>query len=90
MSDWGSLEADAKESAFPGPRCSVWILLHELEEKDLGEAAGAVRRTLANVRLTSSGIHKALSARLDADLLPTAQTLTRHRRGACSCKKEGS
>lgn len=86
MSDWDDLEKDAKAAQYPGPKCGVFTMLRTLDET----ARASVERVLANVRLTSSGIHKALSARLPAEDVASTQSLTRHRRGACNCPKGDS
>lgn len=84
--DWDDLEKDAKQAQYPGPKCGVHVMLRTLDSS----ARASVENVMANVRLTSSGIHKALSARLPAEDVASTQSLTRHRRGACSCKREAS
>ena len=88
MNDWDDLEDDARAaSVLRGPRCGVGVML-ELIQEEHGEAAVlSVKRTLKNHRLTTSSIHKALESRVEADYLPSAYSLGRHRKGACSCKE---
>lgn len=66
--------------------CAVERLLVELDEKDREEVEIAMDR----VELTSPAIRKALIRRLagthDAAHLPSAWTLSRHRRKECRCE----
>lgn len=87
INEWDSLEEEAKASGARKPRCGVAVLL-EILGNDFGQGAvTSVQRTLDNVRLTSSSIHKALEARVTPSDLPSTYTLQRHRRGNCTCKE---
>jgi hypothetical protein len=60
----------------------------ELVREEHGEAAVlSIVRTFRNVRLTTASIHKALKSRVEPDYLPSAYSLGRHRKGACSCEE---
>lgn len=90
--DWSSLESEAKSlTANRGPRCGVAMLLDDITEVHGAEASESVTRTLANHRLTTSSIRKALLTRLDGSIeLPSAYSLQRHRSSRCGCKGDGS
>lgn len=89
MGDWDSLEAEAKSSSVPrGGRCGVSLMMEIITEENGADAAASVLRTMANVRLTTTSIHKALESRVEADYLPSVYTIQRHRKGACQCKRE--
>lgn len=84
---WDSFESEAASPAkAPGPKCRVALTFADLSD----EAVASINRTLANSRLTTSSIHKALSARLPAEDCPSIQSLVRHRRGDCACPRGAS
>lgn len=84
MTSWDDLESDARASSnLPGPKCRMGMLISSLDEKD----RESLVRTLANVRLTSTGILKALEKRVDPGDLPSSYAVGRHRRGLCSCRR---
>lgn len=85
MSEWENLEDDARANP-KGPRCTVGIMLETIG----AEGRASVERALGNIRLTSSGLRRALESRVGLEDLPSAQSLTRHRRGSCNCPKGAS
>lgn len=88
MNDWDDLEDDARAASVSrGPRCSVAVMLEVIHEDFGQDAVTSVLRTLKNHRLTTSSIHKALEKRVTPCDLPSAYSLGRHRKGACSCKE---
>lgn len=91
VSDWDELEDDAKAaSGNRKTRCGVGIMLEEILEEHGEQAVLSVMRTFKNHRLTTSSIYAALEKRVEPDYLPSAYTLGRHRKGACSCPREDS
>lgn len=88
MNGWDDLEADARAASVSrGPRCGVDMMLELVEEEHGKDAVLSIRRTFKNHRLTTASIHKALESRVEPDYLPSAYSLGRHRKGACSCKE---
>lgn len=71
-----------KESSNKGPGCSVGAYLNSLAKT----ARDAVEAAFARPELTTSAIARAMRDR-GADL--SSFTVRRHRRGDCSCRKNG-
>jgi hypothetical protein len=90
MSDWDSLEDDAKAHSRKRGGCGIAILLTHVTEESGPEAANSLARVLLNHRLTNTSIHRALESRVEPDYLPSPFTLARHRSNRCSCPKEAS
>ena len=87
---WDDLEEEARAAAMhAGPRCGVIKMLEAIEAESGELARASVERTLANHRLTTSGIHKALEGRVSSYDLPSSYSLGRHRRDMCNCKRSG-
>lgn len=91
MSDWEDLETEAREySTHRGPKCGVAVFLDDLGEEFGQPAVESVTRTMANHRLTSTSIRRALGGRLpETIILPSTWTIQRHRTKRCGCKQEG-
>jgi hypothetical protein len=88
---WDDLEEDAKASGNQrGPICGVKRMMQELGTDHGPLAVESVLRTMANRRLTSTSIHKALESRVPAEDLPSAYCIQRHRSARCSCPKDTS
>lgn len=81
MGDWDDFEAEAS-APIQRASCSVGALLASLDDA----TRRMVERTLDRPEVTTSGIYKALRARLDS--VPSAFTLRRHRRKECSCVQQ--
>jgi hypothetical protein len=90
VNDWDDLEDDAKAASVNrGPRCGVGVMLDMVREEHGKAAVLSIMRTFKNVRLTTASIHLALKSRIEPDYLPSAYSLGRHRKGACSCEELG-
>lgn len=81
---WDELETEAEKLAIrKGPLCGVANMVQSLPE----DAAIAIRNALANPWLSTTGLRRALVARLGEEVVPTRWVINHHRRGECSCKK---
>lgn len=86
MSDFEGLTEQARDSSWgPGPRCQVHQLLQFLP----GEDAEHVEKALADIKVTNTGLHRALQSRMgDSPWIPSIWSIGNHRRGNCRCGSE--
>lgn len=83
MSDWSSLEAEArKRTREVGPRCAVEVFLSHLEPED----AKAIGVALENPNLTTVGIQRAIEAHLGS-VAPSVWSIGNHRNRKCRCSR---
>lgn len=81
MSEWSSLEAEArKRTKEAGPRCAVEVFLRHLDAADRRE----VEKVLGNPSLTTVGIQRAVSGLIGMSA-PSGWSIGNHRRGKCRC-----
>ncbi|MFJ9848602.1 hypothetical protein [Streptomyces sp. NPDC101150] len=81
MSKWDDFVSEVERETFNrGPECTVKVFADGLDS----DARTAVVNAMSNRKLTSSGIYRALRARV-GDIAPSAHTINRHRRGDCKC-----
>lgn len=76
-----ALAAETVRASQPGPRCGVTILLDDLDDDDADELRQFLAADTNHVGHTylAGLVKEAFGVRLSAD------TVSRHRRGLCSC-----
>lgn len=86
--EWGDLEADAQSNVSKkGPSCGMARMFEVVREEHGEDAVTSIARALANHRLTTSSIRRALESRVDPDFLPSQFTIQRHRNKVCTCRR---
>jgi hypothetical protein len=82
MADWSDFndEVEADSSiAKQGPKCKMCKLLNNLA----GEDAEQLEKALDAPMVTATSIRRALIKRVDHREVPSAYSISRHRRGDC-------
>lgn len=80
-SSFSDIEAEAVALVPRKVQCHVARLLQDLDPDD----AVHVRRALANRSLPATALHRALTAKVKAEVLPSTSSIQRHRSSACNC-----
>lgn len=82
MSEWDDFDIDARAgSVNRSPKCTVGMLLRTVGP----DAVVKINAVMADERVTSRAIHRALAQRLEGHI-PSIWTINRHRRADCSCE----
>ncbi len=85
METWEDFEDEVAATSRPKyAQCGIGVLLKTLNDK----AKVALQSALDNEALSHRAIQRALDKRV-GPTAPGAFTIGRHRRGDCSCRREG-
>lgn len=84
MTDWSSLEAEArKRTREVGPRCAVEVFLSDQDDYVRRQVTAA----LENPNLTTVGIHRAVAAITGPAQGPSIWSIGNHRNKKCRCHR---
>lgn len=84
MSKWEDFEQVALANSSRRDRCIVGRFLDSLDKDD----RDTVNRVIHNGKINSSYLHRSIKERSQAgDIVPSAETIRKHRLSVCMCNK---